>query len=74
MTVLNKTDLDPATLETTVTDETYTKAAQTAADEEELMMRRSDSGEASEDTEAEFGDGSGEFDSGVPVVGESDRS
>jgi small subunit ribosomal protein S6 len=64
MTVINKTDVDPGSAESTVNDETYSKASQTAADEEELMMRRSDTPEGEDQATDEFSGepGSGEFD------------
>jgi small subunit ribosomal protein S6 len=53
MTVLAGRDIDPATKQSQVTEETYQKAASTAADEEELMLRRTDepTGEAEGDDE-----------------------
>ena len=42
MTVLTARDIDPASRPSQVTDETYQKASSTAADEEELMLRRTD--------------------------------
>jgi small subunit ribosomal protein S6 len=42
MTIVAKKSVDPTTRNTDVTAETYEKASQTAADEEELMMRRSE--------------------------------
>ncbi|HTE54868.1 MAG TPA: 30S ribosomal protein S6 [Kofleriaceae bacterium] len=55
MTVLAGRDIDPGTKESLVTEETYTKAASTAADEEELMLRRTD--EAASEVGEEGADG-----------------
>jgi small subunit ribosomal protein S6 len=52
MTVVCQRDVDPKGRESQVNDETYQKAATTAADEEELMLRRTD--------ESSEGDGEGE--------------
>ena len=46
MTIVSKKSVDPASRASDVTPETYEKAAQTAADEEELMMRRSEEASA----------------------------
>ena len=56
MTVMAGRDIVPGTKESQVNDETYAKAAATAADEEELMLRRteesaSEAGDASDDAE-----------------------
>lgn len=55
MTVMTARDIDPGTKPSQVTEETYQKAAATAADEEELMLRRTDepAGEAAEGEEGE---------------------
>lgn len=42
MTVMAGRDIAPGTKESQVNDETYAKAATTAADEEELMLRRTE--------------------------------
>jgi small subunit ribosomal protein S6 len=53
MTVKVEQDVDPAARPSEVDDETYERAATTAADEEDLMMRGSGDGEfAGEDDEA----------------------
>jgi small subunit ribosomal protein S6 len=44
MTVVAARSVDPGSRASELTDETYEKAKQTAADEEELMMRRTDEG------------------------------
>ena len=54
MTVVCGRDVDPKARESQVTEETYEKAASTAADEEELMMRRTEEGDGEE------GDGEGD--------------
>jgi small subunit ribosomal protein S6 len=59
MTVVAERSVDPASRTSDVTPETYEKAAQTAADEEELMMRRSEA-EAEAEAEAAAAGDSGE--------------
>jgi small subunit ribosomal protein S6 len=56
MTVMAARDIDPKTRESAVTEETYTKAASTAADEEELMLRRTDESAGEGDEFAAEGD------------------
>ena len=55
MTIVAARDVDPASKTSEVNEETYAKAATTAADEEELMMRRP-AGEDGEDGEDGLGD------------------
>ena len=52
MTVKLDTDIDPDTRPSEVTDETYEKAANTAADEEDMFLRPHDEGGSSADGEA----------------------
>ncbi len=49
MTVMVARDIEPSSKPSQVTDETYQKAASTAADEEELMLRRTEEGAAEGD-------------------------
>ena len=60
MTIVAARDVDPGTKPSEVTEETYAKAAATAADEEELMMRRP-AGEDGEDGDGMGDDDDGEF-------------
>jgi small subunit ribosomal protein S6 len=65
MTIVSERSVDPGSRASEVTAETYEKASQTAADEEELMMRRS------EDSTGEDG-GDGDGDDVVVEGGETD--
>ncbi len=65
MTVMAGRDIVPGSKESQVNDETYAKAAATAADEEELMLRRTEESAANEAAEAAEGA------DGDDVVGEA---
>jgi small subunit ribosomal protein S6 len=69
MTVLTARDIDPASRPSQVSDETYQKASSTAADEEELMLRRTDEAAGEGDEFATGDDDSEEF-AVEPVVAE----
>ncbi len=79
MTVLSKTDVYPDAVASEVTPETYEKAANTAADEEELMLRRSDDSDVEREIDAEedlYGDFENDLDNDFVVgrgVGDKDK-
>ncbi len=60
MTVKIDSNVDPSARPTEVDAETYEKAAVTAADEEELMLRRSDDGAEAQEAKSEDQEGSSE--------------
>ena len=66
MTVQTAVDVDPGGRDSTISDESYEKAATTAADEEELMLGRGGSAEAADsedfDDDYEAGDDSDDDD------------
>jgi small subunit ribosomal protein S6 len=78
MTVMVGRDIEPSSKPSQVTEETYQKAASTAADEEELMLRRTDESmaegeEGVSEGDEEFGD-NGEGDNGEGDSGKGESA
>lgn len=71
MTVMVGRDIEPSSKPSQVTEETYQKAASTAADEEELMLRRTD--ESMAEGEEGMREGDDDFGGGEGDNGEGDN-
>jgi small subunit ribosomal protein S6 len=71
MTVMVGRDIEPSSKPSQVTEETYQKAASTAADEEELMLRRTD--ESAAEGEEGMSEGDDDFGGDEGDNGEGDN-